>query len=44
VNSPACPGARRGTYRLLYRTDDETQKVNIVQVVHVDHRADGVAQ
>ncbi len=30
-------GARRGPYRLLYRIDDEAQRVYIV---HVDHRAD----
>lgn len=29
--------ARRGPYRLLYRIDDEAQKVYII---HVDHRAD----
>ena len=30
-------GARRGPYRVLYRIDDQTQRVFIV---HVDHRAD----
>jgi mRNA interferase RelE/StbE len=30
-------GARRGPYRLLYRIDDEAQRV---YVVHIDHRAD----
>lgn len=30
-------GARRGPYRLLYRIDDEAQRVFIV---HIDHRAD----
>lgn len=30
-------GARRGSYRLLYRIDDEARAVYIV---HVDHRAD----
>ena len=30
-------GARRGPYRLLYRIDDEEQRVYIV---HVDHRSD----
>lgn len=29
--------ARRGPYRLLYRIDDEAQRV---YVVHIDHRAD----
>ena len=29
--------ARRGPYRLLYRVDDELERVYIV---HVDHRAD----
>jgi mRNA interferase RelE/StbE len=30
-------GARRGPYRLLYRIDDEAQRVYIV---HVDHRTE----
>ena len=30
-------GACRGPYRLLYRIDDEAQRVYIV---HIDHRAD----
>jgi mRNA interferase RelE/StbE len=30
-------GARRGPYRLLYRIDDEAQRVYIV---HIYHRAD----
>ena len=30
-------GARRGSYRVLYRIDDESQRV---YVVHIDHRAD----
>ena len=30
-------GARRGPYRLLYRIDDEAQRV---YVIHIDHRAD----
>lgn len=30
-------GARRGPYRLLYRIDDEAERV---YVLHVDHRAD----
>lgn len=30
-------GARRGPYRLLYRIDDEAQRVHIV---HISHRTD----
>ncbi|HEY5856459.1 MAG TPA: type II toxin-antitoxin system RelE/ParE family toxin [Aldersonia sp.] len=30
-------GARRGPYRLLYRIDDETDKVHVLRI---DHRAD----
>jgi mRNA-degrading endonuclease RelE of RelBE toxin-antitoxin system len=30
-------GARRGPYRLLYRIDDEAQRVHIV---HIGHRTD----
>jgi len=30
-------GARRGPYRLLYRIDEEANRVD---VVHIDHRAD----
>lgn len=30
-------GARRGPYRVLYRIDDESQRVYIV---HIDHRSD----
>ena len=30
-------GARRGPYRLLYRIDDEAQRI---YVVHIDHRSD----
>ncbi len=29
--------ARRGTYRILYRIDDETRTVT---VLHIDHRSD----
>lgn len=32
-----CHGARRGTYRVVYRIDDEQRTV---QVLDVDHRAD----
>lgn len=32
-----CHGARRGTYRIVYRIDDEALEV---QVVDVDHRAE----
>lgn len=32
-----CHGARRGTYRIVYRVDDET---STVQVLDIDHRAD----
>jgi mRNA interferase RelE/StbE len=32
-----CHGARRGTYRIVYRIDEEAQ---VVEVLDVDHRAD----
>jgi mRNA interferase RelE/StbE len=32
-----CHGARRGTYRIVYRIDEET---HTVQVLDIDHRAD----
>jgi mRNA interferase RelE/StbE len=32
-----CHGARRGTYRIVYRIDDDTRTV---QVLDIDHRAD----
>ncbi|MBI3688087.1 MAG: type II toxin-antitoxin system RelE/ParE family toxin [Actinobacteria bacterium] len=32
-----CHGARRGTYRVVYRVDEDTQ---LVHVLDVDHRAD----
>jgi mRNA-degrading endonuclease RelE of RelBE toxin-antitoxin system len=32
-----CHGARRGTYRVVYRIDDAAR---VVQIVDVDHRAD----
>jgi mRNA-degrading endonuclease RelE of RelBE toxin-antitoxin system len=32
-----CHGARRGTYRVVYRIDDPTRTV---QILDVDHRAD----
>ncbi len=32
-----CHGARRGTYRIVYRIDD---KAGIIYVVDVDHRGD----
>lgn len=32
-----CHGARRGTYRIIYRIDDDTRTV---QVLDIDHRAD----
>lgn len=31
-----CHGARRGTYRIVYRIDDERRTVH---VLHIDHRA-----
>jgi mRNA-degrading endonuclease RelE of RelBE toxin-antitoxin system len=33
----SCHGARRGTYRIVYRIDDAAR---VVQVLDVDHRAD----
>jgi len=32
-----CHGARRGTYRIVYRIDEESHSV---QVLDIDHRAD----
>jgi mRNA-degrading endonuclease RelE of RelBE toxin-antitoxin system len=32
-----CHGARRGTYRIIYRIDDDAR---VVHVLDVDHRAD----
>ncbi len=32
-----CHGARRGTYRIVYRIDDHTRTVHVLDV---DHRAD----
>lgn len=32
-----CYGARRGTYRIVYRVDDQSQ---IVEVLDIDHRSD----
>ena len=32
-----CHGARRGTYRIVYRIDDDT---HTVQVLDVDHRSE----
>jgi mRNA interferase RelE/StbE len=32
-----CHGARRGTYRIVYRIDDSTR---IVPVLDIDHRSD----
>lgn len=32
-----CYGARRGTYRVIYRIDDTAR---LVQILDVDHRAD----
>jgi mRNA-degrading endonuclease RelE of RelBE toxin-antitoxin system len=32
-----CHGARRGTYRIVYRIDDDTRTVHVLDV---DHRAD----
>lgn len=32
-----CHGARRGTYRIVYRIEEETQTV---QVLDIDHRSD----
>ena len=32
-----CHGARRGTYRIVYRTDDTAR---IVHVLDIDHRSD----
>lgn len=32
-----CHGARRGTYRVIYRIDDDTHTVHVLDV---DHRAD----
>jgi mRNA interferase RelE/StbE len=32
-----CHGARRGTYRIVYRIDEETKTV---EVLDIDHRAD----
>ena len=29
--------ARRGSYRIIYRVDDEAQRIDII---HVDHRGD----
>jgi len=32
-----CHGARRGTYRIVYRIDDNTRTVHILDI---DHRSD----
>jgi mRNA-degrading endonuclease RelE of RelBE toxin-antitoxin system len=32
-----CHGARRGTYRIVYRIDDSTR---VVHVLDIDHRSD----
>lgn len=32
-----CHGARRGTYRIIYRIDDDTRTVSILDI---DHRTD----
>ena len=32
-----CHGARRGTYRIVYRIDDKTRAVHILDI---DHRSD----
>lgn len=32
-----CHGARRGTYRIVYRIDDSTR---VVHVLEIDHRSD----
>lgn len=32
-----CHGARRGTYRIVYRIDDHTRTVHVLDI---DHRAD----
>jgi mRNA interferase RelE/StbE len=32
-----CHGARRGTYRVVYRIDEQTR---VVEVLDIDHRAD----
>jgi mRNA-degrading endonuclease RelE of RelBE toxin-antitoxin system len=32
-----CHGARRGTYRIVYRIDDEAR---VIHVLDIDHRAD----
>jgi mRNA interferase RelE/StbE len=32
-----CHGARRGTYRIVYRIDDTTRTVHVLDI---DHRAD----
>jgi len=32
--------ARRGTYRVIYRIDDEAQVVTVVTVVDIGHRRD----
>jgi mRNA interferase RelE/StbE len=32
-----CLGARRGTYRVVYRVDDQAR---VVEVLDIDHRAD----
>lgn len=32
-----CDGARRGTYRIVYRIEEDNR---VVQVVDIDHRAD----
>ncbi|MDA8268119.1 MAG: type II toxin-antitoxin system RelE/ParE family toxin [Actinomycetota bacterium] len=29
-----CHGARRGTYRIVYRVDDDTRTVHVLDVVH----------
>jgi mRNA-degrading endonuclease RelE of RelBE toxin-antitoxin system len=37
VISSGCHGARRGTYRIVYRIDEDAR---IVHVLDVDHRSD----
>ena len=32
-----CYAARRGSYRIIYRIDDESRTV---QILHIDHRSD----
>ncbi len=32
-----CHAARRGSYRIVYRIDDENR---VVEILHIDHRSD----